>query len=67
MVSALFGAKPRFNYDPPQDKAEQKTDILNGLLDYYWDKDQWSLKVINTGRSMIKLGVGIDYFFWDAE
>jgi hypothetical protein len=67
MVSALFGAKPKFNYDAPQDKQEQKTDILNGLLDYYWDKDQWSMKVINTGRSMIKLGTGIDYFFWDID
>jgi hypothetical protein len=67
MVSALFGAKPKFNYDAPQDKPEQKTDILNGLLDYYWDKNQWSLKVINTGRSMIKLGTGIDYFFWDID
>jgi hypothetical protein len=67
MVSALFGAKPKFNYDAPHNKPDQKTDILNGLLDYYWDKDQWSLKVINTGRSMVKLGVGIDYFAWDRD
>lgn len=67
MVSALFGAKPKFNFDAPHDKPDQKTDILNGLLDYYWDKDQWSLKVISTGRSMIKLGTGINYFLWDRD
>lgn len=67
MASALFGTKPKFTYLPPQEKADQKTDILNALLDYYWDKDQWSLKVINTGRGMLKLGTSVDYFFWDRD
>jgi len=67
MVSALFGTRPKFQYDAPSTKPDQKTDILNSLLDHYWDKDQWSLKVINTGRSMIKLGTGIDYFAWDID
>jgi hypothetical protein len=60
MTAGLFGMKPKFDYIPPSSKPDQKTDILNGLLDYYWDKDQWSLKVINTGRSMFNLGTGID-------
>ena len=67
MVSALFGTRPKFQYDAPDSQPEQDTEILNSLLDHYWDKDQWSLKVINTGRSMIKLGTGIDYFAWDID
>ncbi len=67
MTSALFGAKPKFNYLPPKEKPDQKTDILNALVDFYWDKDQYSIKVINTGRSMLKLGVGVDYFYWDGD
>lgn len=67
LVSALFGTKPKFQYMPPADKQDQDTDILNGLLDYYWDKDQWSVKVINTGRSMVSLGTGVDYFCWDID
>lgn len=64
LTSGLFGSKPKFQYLPPQEKQDQKTDILNGLLDFYWEKDQWSLKVINTGRNMFKLGTAIDYFYW---
>lgn len=67
LTSALFGQKPKFTYLPPEDKQDQKTDILNALLDFYWDKDQWSVKVINTGRSMLQLGVGVDYYYWEND
>lgn len=67
LVSALFGTKPKFQYLAPKNKPDQKTDILNALLDYYWERDQWSVKVINTGRSMLKLGTGVDYFYWEND
>jgi hypothetical protein len=67
MTAGLFGMKPKFDYMPPSTRPDQKTDILNGLVDYYWDKDQWSLKVINTGRSMFNLGTGVDYFMWNID
>ena len=67
LTSALFGAKPRFDYLPPQERQDQKTEILNALLDFYWDCDQWSLKTINTGRNMFKLGTAVDYFVWDGD
>lgn len=66
-TSALFGTKPKFNYIPPHDKKDQKTDILNSLLDFYWDKDQWSIKVINWGRSCLMLGTSVVYLFWDID
>lgn len=67
MASALFGTKPKFNYLPPHDRPDQNTDILNGLLDFFWDKDQWSLKIINTGRNMLMLGTAVDYFYWEND
>ena len=67
LVSALFGTKPKFTFIPPQEQQDQKTDILNSLLDFYWDKDQWSTKVINTGRTMLQLGTGVDYFYWHND
>lgn len=67
MTSALFGNKPKFDYAPPQEKQDQKTDILNALLDYYWDKDQWSVKVINWGRDFLRLGTSIVYLMWDKD
>lgn len=67
LTSALFGTKPKYDFLPPHEKQDQDTDILNGLLDYYWDKDQWSLKNINTGRGMLKVGTAVDYYCWDKD
>ncbi len=67
LTSGLFGAKPKFSFTPPQERADQKTDILNALLDNYWDRDKWSLKIINTGRNMFRLGTAVDYFYWDID
>lgn len=67
LVSALFGAKPKFDFVPPNEQDTNNTDILNGLIDYYWDKDQWSDKIINTGRNYVMLGTGVDYFTWDID
>lgn len=67
MVSALFGSKPKYGFLPPHDKRDQNTDILNGLLDFWWDRDQWSLKNINTGRGMAKLGTAVDYYCWVSD
>lgn len=67
LVSGLFGMKPKFQYQPPHDREDQNTDILNALVDYYWDKDQWSLKVVNTGRGFVREGTAIDYFIWHID
>lgn len=64
LTSALFGAKPKFNFMPPHEREDQNTDILNALVDFYWDKDQWSVKVVDTGREMLQLGTSVDYFCW---
>lgn len=67
LCSALFGTKPKFNYVPPQDHQNQNTNILNSLIDYYWDKDQWSVKIINTGRGFLREGTAVDYFCWEMD
>ena len=64
MTSALFGTKPKFSFIPPQDNSEQNTEILNAVLDYYWDKDTWSIKFINWGRDMLRYGTSIVYVHW---
>lgn len=67
MTSALFGTKPRFDYIPPSDKQDQNTEILNSLLDYYWDKDKWSIKIINWGRDMFRYGTSVVYMHWNND
>lgn len=67
MAAALFGGKPKFEFDPPHDKADQNTDILNGLLNYFWDLDNWSIKVIKWGRGMLREGTSVVYFYWEND
>lgn len=67
MTSALFGSRPRFQYTAPADKFGQNTDILNNLVNYYWDKDKWSVKIINWGRDMLRYGTSVIYMHWDGN
>lgn len=67
MVAGLFGSKPQFDFTPPQDRPDQQTDILNSLLDFYWDKDKWNIKVIKWGRSMLTYGTGVVYIYWNVD
>lgn len=64
MTSALFGSRPRFNYYAPADKDGQNTEILNALVNNYWDQDKWSIKVINWGRDMLRYGTSVIYVHW---
>lgn len=67
MAAALFGSKPKFEYLPPKEKPDQNTEILNALLDYYWDKDNWDVKVIKWGRGMLREGTSIIYLYWGTD
>lgn len=67
MVAGLFGSKPQFDFAPSADKPDQKTDILNALVDHYWEEDKWSIKVIKWGRSMLTYGTGVIYLYWNID
>jgi hypothetical protein len=67
LVAALFATKPKIQYLPPQNRQDQDTTILNNLADYFWDKDQWSNKIINTGRGFVREGTAVDYFTWNID
>lgn len=67
LASGLYGTKPKIEFIPPHEQEDQPTDILNALVDYYWDKDQWSLKVPETGKFKFMLGTAVDYFCWEID
>lgn len=67
MVSALAGSKPTFDFLPPKENPDQNTEVLNALLDFYWDKDQWNIKVQSWIRSMLVFGTGVVYLYWDID
>lgn len=67
LTSGLYGAKPKFDYIPPKDVDDADAEIINAQLDEWWDEDQWSLKVPETGKFKFMLGTAIDYFCWEND
>lgn len=67
MVAAIAGGKPKFTYVPQKILQTQDTEPLNALVDYFWDCDKWSTKVIQWVRSMLMYGTGVLYVWWDID
>lgn len=67
LVSALAGQKPQFDFIPPHTKQDQDTKVLNAQLDFYWDKDQWNIKVISWIRSSVLYGTGVVFLYWESD
>lgn len=67
MVSAICGGKPSVQFVATQKDQEQDTRLLTAKLDYYWDCDKWSIKVINWVRNTLMYGTGIVYLWWDID
>ena len=67
MVAAIAGGKPKFTFVPQELDQNQDTTVLNSLLDYYWDCDKWSSKVVQWIRSVLMYGTGVLYCYWDID
>lgn len=67
MVAALAATKPTFDYIPPKENPEQDTKPLNAMVDSYWDRDQWNIKVQSWIRSSLIYGTGVVYLYWDMD
>lgn len=67
MVSSLAGSRPRFDFQPTKPEQENDTQILNSLIDFYWESDQWQSKVDKWLRSMLMYGTGVMYVWWDID
>lgn len=67
MVASLAGSRPRFDYRPTKKEQETDTEVLNSLLDFYWDADKWQSKVDKWIRSMLMYGTGVIYVWWDID
>lgn len=67
MVSSLAGARPAFDFQPTTPEQETDVRILNAMLDFYWDADQWQSKVDKWIRSMVMYGTGVLYLWWDID
>lgn len=68
MVAALFNTRPtlEFQTDEPL-PTEVDTQPLNALVDSYWDRDQWDVKLVDAGRQNFMQGTAPLFFYWDID
>lgn len=67
MVAALGNGRPSFDYEPEYPTQNDETEVLNTLVDNFWDRDQWDVKVVEIIRQMLMLGTAPAYLYWDVD
>jgi hypothetical protein len=63
----IAGGKPKFAFHPMREEQKQETQILNSLLDFYWDTNRMSHKTLNWVQDMILYGNGVLMLSWEGE
>jgi hypothetical protein len=67
MAAALGNGRPSFDYAPEYPLTDFDAKPLNGLIDCYWDADQWDVKTYHTIDQMLAQGWSPVYIYWDIN
>lgn len=67
LVSNIGGGQPKFQFLPVSDVQEQDTEIINSLVNFYWDQNNANLKTLQWIRDMVIFGNGVMMVTWDEK
>jgi hypothetical protein len=67
MVSALANGTLRFDFTTGDPMKDPDTRALNGLIDEWWESDQWDLKNEESIREMLITGMAGGMLSWDID
>jgi hypothetical protein len=65
--SNIAGGKPKFNFVPMSEEQKQDTEVLNNLVDFYWDQNRMTQKTLNWVQDMLVFGNGILMVSWEGN
>ncbi len=63
----IAGGKPKFTFVPMQEEQTQDTEVLNQLMDFYWDQNRMVQKTLNWVQDMLLYGNGILMVSWESD
>lgn len=63
----IAGGKPKFLYLPTREEQNQETQIINDLIDFYWDQNNMTEKVQDWVQDMLVYGNGIMMVSWEGD
>jgi len=67
MVAALSNASLRFDYRSGNPMHQSTAAPLNGLIDEWWNEEQWDLAIEEGTREMLKTGMSAFMWSWDID
>lgn len=63
----IAGGKPKFNFIPVREEQNQETEVINDLVDFYWDQNNMTEKVQDWVQDMLVYGNGIMMVSWEGD
>lgn len=63
----IAGGKPKFNFIPIREEQNQETEVINDLVDFYWDQNNMTEKVQDWVQDMLVYGNGIMMVSWEGD
>lgn len=67
LVANIAGGKPKFSFIPTNEEQEQDTDVLNHMMDYFWEANRMNVKSQIWVRDMLLYGTGVLHVTWDGK
>lgn len=63
----IAGGKPKFNFIPLREEQNQETEVINQLVEFYWDQNNMTEKVQDWVQDMLVYGNGIMMVSWEGD
>lgn len=63
----VAGGKPKANFVAMREEQRQDTQVLNQLMDFYWDQNRMTQKTLNWVQDMLVYGSGILMVSWEGD
>lgn len=63
----IAGGKPKYNYVPTSQEQNQDTEVLNSLVDFYWEQNNMAGKNQNWIHDMLLYGNGVLMVSWEGD
>lgn len=63
----IAGGKPKWMFVPMREEQTQDTNILNQMMDFYWDQNRMTQKTLNWVQDMLLYGNGILMVSWEDD
>lgn len=61
----IAGGKPKWQFVAMNEEQKQDTDILNQMMDFYWDENRMIQKTLNWVQDMLVYGNGVLMVSWE--